>query len=335
MVSAAPVSPPPPHPVELALRVAFAATACLHLTELLDLPLKALSVYSVHMIMTQYTFTAFQKGVERLLGRGGGVAYGLLLVLLFSNLPILFVLCLTLGLLAIFYLFASNRLAYANLNGGLFMAYMAVAGLTAPQNALDLAVAIFAQLLLGFFVVVVVNWASGAERSMTVVTHGEALWPIRLDWLGRAAEITTTQLLALLLGVIFDLPLIPTSISASMIAVVPDAPARHRKGLERVLGVFLGGGYAIASLLLLTLQPHWPLFLLLVFTGMFLASYWTRISTKHSYVFLQMGLVLAMVMIGSQPTLGNPNEAVQRLVGVIAGLIVAEIVAFLWPWQPS
>ena len=38
-----------------------------------------------------------------------------------------------------FYLYASNRLAYANLNGGLFLGYMAIEGITAPQNALALA----------------------------------------------------------------------------------------------------------------------------------------------------------------------------------------------------
>ena len=54
---------------------------------------------------------------------------------------------------------------------------------------------------------------------------GEAVWPLRLDWPSRVGEITTTQMFALLLAVTFDLPLIPTSISASMIAVVPDAPA--------------------------------------------------------------------------------------------------------------
>ncbi len=324
-------APPTPHPVELALRVAVAATLCLHLTEELDLPLKALSVYSVHMIMTQYTFTAFQKGIERLLGRAGGVAYGLVLVLFFARLPGLFLLFLILGLLAIFYLYASNRLAYANLNGGLFMAYMAVAGLSNPSNAMPLAENIVAQLLLGFFVVVVVNWVSGAERTMTVVTRGEALWPIRLDWLNRSAEITTTQLAALLLAVTLDLPLIPTSISASIIAVAPEEHARKKKGLERVLGALLGGAYAMAAVLLLTLMPHWVLFLLLVFTGMFLASYLTRTSKNYSYTFLQMGLVLAQVMIGSKPTLGDPNEALLRLVGVAAGLAAAELVALLWP----
>lgn len=322
---------PTPHPVELALRVAFAATACLHLTEELDLPLKALSVYSVHMIMTQYTFSAFQKGIERLLGRAVGVAYGLVLVLFFSSLPALFLLLLILGLLAIFYLYASNRLAYANLNGGLFLAYMAIAGLSQPKDAVPLAGSIVSQLLLGFFVVMVVNWVSGAERTMTLVTRGESLWPIRLDWLNRSAEITTTQLAALSLAVTLDLPLIPTSISASMIAIVPDAHARKKKGLERAAGALLGGAYALASMLLLTLMPHWILFLLLVFTGMFLASYLTRVITTYSYTFLQMGLVLALVLIGSHPTLGNPNEAVLRLVGVAAGLTAAELVAFLWP----
>src|SRR5262249_7523365 len=158
----------------------------------------------------------------------------------FSHLPLLFGLFLALGLLAIFYLYASNRLAYAHLNGGLFMAYMAIQGITEPQNALSLAGSIVAQLLLGLFGVGVGRWVSGAEGSIAVVTRGEALWPLRLDWLNRSAEITTTQVAALLLGVTLDLPLIPTSISASMIAVVPDAPARHRKGLDRLLGVFLG-----------------------------------------------------------------------------------------------
>jgi hypothetical protein len=101
------------------LRVGLASALCLLVTEALHLPgNSALSVYSVHLIMAQFTFTAFQKSVERMVGRILGVGYGLVLVILFREAPLVFRVLTFAGTAAFFYAAAANRLAYLALGDG-------------------------------------------------------------------------------------------------------------------------------------------------------------------------------------------------------------------------
>src|SRR5205085_927569 len=105
----------------------------------------------------------------------------------------------------------------------------------------------------------------------------------------------------------------------------------EQKAALRALGAVLGGGYALASMVLLFLEPSFLLLLALLFFGMFLSAYLTLTSRTFSYAFLQMGMVLAMVLFGPTGGVGSPGDALTRLVGVVAGLVVAEAVFFLWP----
>src|SRR5262249_34861586 len=123
-----------PH-VWLALRIAFTATACLAVGEWLHLKQTALSVYSAHLAMVLFPFTAFQKTVERVAGRLTGIAYGLLIVMFFGNYPLLLLLLMLLGQAVFFYMNASGTLAYASLMGGLFLGLIVEMGITAPVAA--------------------------------------------------------------------------------------------------------------------------------------------------------------------------------------------------------
>jgi len=56
-----------------ALRSGCAAVIALIIGERLHLPYTNLAVWTTHMVMNQVVFTSFQKGVERVLGRGFGI----------------------------------------------------------------------------------------------------------------------------------------------------------------------------------------------------------------------------------------------------------------------
>src|SRR6516165_10554226 len=88
--------------VGLALRGSLAAAVCLALAECWRVEHANLAVWTTHMVTAQYPFTAFQKGVERILGRGLGILVGLVLLALFHNAPVLAV---TLKLLAMLVFF--------------------------------------------------------------------------------------------------------------------------------------------------------------------------------------------------------------------------------------
>src|SRR5262249_35857117 len=103
-----------------ALLTAVATVVCLVLAEGLGLEHANLAVWTTFIVMAQYTFTRFQKGLERVVGRGLGILAGLVLTTWFNETSLL-----ALGLIAVllttfFYLYFAGRLAYTFLNAGLY-----------------------------------------------------------------------------------------------------------------------------------------------------------------------------------------------------------------------
>jgi hypothetical protein len=292
----------------------------------------SLSVYSTHLVLSKFAFTAFQQGVERIVGRLLGIFYGLLLVLFLREVPPLYLLLMALGQLASCYVYLSGRLAYAALNAALFIGAVVAIGLTNPGNAVPYAWNVAVQLVLGVGVALLLNAVTGVERTVAIRAGGNPLWPLRADWLSKSAMLTVAQLGALLATVHLGLPVTPTMISAMTLGITPGGPGEvGKKGWLRVLGAVFGGGYAFLALALLVLMPCFPLLMALVFTGMFLAAYGTKVGGSLSYSFLQMGLVMPMVLIGSAEETASISTGLLRLVGIAVGLLIAEFVLLLWP----
>jgi len=226
----------------------------------------------------------------------------------------------------------SGRLAYAALMGAVFAGVMACIGLTAPATAVPYAWNTVVQLLLGEAMAFLVNWVTGVERTVAIAVVGEPLLPIRANWLNTSAMLGVGQLAALFSTLFLGLPALQTMVSAIIIGVTPGGvAAQWTKAWQRSLGAVLGGGYAIVTMALLAFLPAFPLLLALVFLGMFIAAYYAKTSSKNSYVFLQMGLVMPMILIGAHDEIGSFDKALNRLVGVAVGLFVAEVVNLAWP----
>lgn len=325
--------------VEVAVRIAVTGTLCLFFSEWLALGQRSISVYTAHLAMAMFPYSAFQKALERLVGRVLGVAYGMMLVELFSPSPILLVVLMLLGQMVFFYVNASGRFAYSTLMGGLFLGVIVEMGLTSAPGAQNYAIGLVEQLVLGAAMITVVNWVSGAERTLAIEPGGHELWPPRAEWVSKGAMVSTGQVLAMFAAWFLQVPPLPTMISATILALTTnDLVSMTLKGYQRALGAILGGGYALASLILLDYVPEFPLLLVLNFFGMFLAAYYCKASVKYSYTFLQMGLVMPMVLIGPDGGMGHFDLAVQRLVGIAAGLAIAEFVFLCWPrfvFQPA
>jgi hypothetical protein len=60
----------------------------------------------------------------------------------------------------------------------------------------------------------------------------------------------------------------------------------------------------------------------------------TRTAGHYSYVGLQMGLVLPMLIVAPRADFGSLTPVVQRLEGILVGLVASVIVAVLWPGFP-
>ncbi len=65
-----------------------------------------------------------------------------------------------------------------------------------------------------------------------------------------------------------------------------------------------------------------------------MAAYVTRTAGKYAYAGLQMGLVLPMVAVAPRVEFGSLGPAVERLEGILLGLVASVVVAGLWPRFP-
>ncbi len=322
-------------PVGLALRVAVASVTCLLVAEYFRIDQTSLSVYTAFLVMALFPITSFQKGTERFLGRVLGLAYGMAVIWFAWDAPALYIVLIALGQMVACYVYLSGRLAYAALMGAIFSGVIAAMGVTAPASTGPYFVAAAVQLALGEAAAFGVNFVTGAERTLAIQVQGEPLLPLRPGWVNTAAMLAAGQMATLFATLYFELPVTPTMVSAMIIGIVPGGLVEEwKKAKQRTLGALLGGGCALVSIVLLTFQPYLPLLALLVFVIMFTATYFTKVSKNNSYAFLQMGLVTPMVLIGQTGEIGSVGKALQRLVGIGAGLVAAGLVSVLWPHTP-
>src|SRR5262249_1903501 len=141
-----------------ALLTAGASVVCLVLAEWLGLTHSNLAVWTTYLVMAQYTFTRFQKGVERVLGRGLGILAGLVLTTWFHATPLLPGALLAALLTTSFYFYFAGRLAYTFLQAGLYVVAVFQIGHANPASAVSAAEGLFAAVVLGVVVADVVTW---------------------------------------------------------------------------------------------------------------------------------------------------------------------------------
>src|SRR5262245_40589775 len=127
-----------------ALLTAGGTVACLVLAEWFGLEHADLAVWTTYLVMAQYTFTSFQKGLERVVGRGLGILAGLVLTTWFHDTAVLTLVLIAVLLTACFYIYFAGRLAYTFLQAGLYLVAMFQIGHADPAAAVSAAEALFA-----------------------------------------------------------------------------------------------------------------------------------------------------------------------------------------------
>jgi uncharacterized membrane protein YgaE (UPF0421/DUF939 family) len=318
-----------------ALRIGVASASCLIIAECFGFAQTSLSVYTAYLVMAMFPISSFQKGLERFLGRVLGLLYGLLVIVLFRETPLIYLFLIALGQTFACYVNLSGRLAYAALMAAIFIGVMGALGITAPASAAPYAGAAAVQLALGELLAFLVNFVTRAERTLSIELRGQPLLPVRLEWLNTAAMLSAGQIATMFATLLLDVPVTATMISALIIGLVPGGLVEEgKKAWQRTLGAILGGGYALLCEALLELQPYLAILAALVFWIEFAATYLTITSKKNSYAYLQMGMVAPLVLLGEHGELGSVSKALQRVAGVAVGLTAAGIVSILWPHTP-
>jgi uncharacterized membrane protein YccC len=317
-----------------AVLTAVASVVCLVLAEALRLRHANLAVWTTFMVMAQYTFTRFQKGLERVVGRGLGILAGLVLTTWFNDTPVLTLILLGVVLTSCFYVYLAGRLAYTFLNAGLYVVAMFQIGHADPAAAVPQAGELFAAIVLGVAAAVAVIWAAGAERDLAIRLGENPLWPVRGDWLSQSLMLSVTVVVTLLGAHMIGLPAEKAAISVMLLTVTPHVQAMIVKGELRIAGLLLATAWSLVTFLLVSLLPYFLLLAALLFLGQFVATYLTRTAGRYSYAGLQMGLVLPLVVVAPRSEFGSITPAVQRLEGVLLGLLASLLVAGLWPRFP-
>src|ERR1700678_2312507 len=157
------LTPSPREATGHSLLTAMASVICLVLAATLRLAHTDLAVWTTFLVMAQYTHTSFQKGIERVVGRGVGILAGLVLTTWFNDVPLVAFLFIGVLLSACFYIYFSGRLAYTALQAGLYLVAVFQIGRFSPETVKWEARELFAAVLVGVFVADVVNWLAGFE----------------------------------------------------------------------------------------------------------------------------------------------------------------------------
>jgi hypothetical protein len=317
-----------------ALLTAIASVVCLTTTEVLDVGHANLAVWTTFMVMAQYTFTSFQKGLERVVGRGAGILAGLVLTTWFNDAAWLVVALTSFFLIACFYIYFAGRLAYTFLNAGLYIVAIFQIGHANPNAAVSEGKEMFLAIVIGVVVADVVTWVGGAESTLGIEVGKTPLWPVRGEWLSQSMMLSVTVALTIFGAGELDLPPEKSAISVMMLTVVPQVQAMILKGELRIAGALLATAWSLVIFLLVGLMPYFLLFAVLLFLGQFVATYLTRTAGTYSYAGLQMGLVLPLIVVAPRSEFGSLTSAIQRLEGILLGLSASILVAGVWPGYP-
>jgi hypothetical protein len=317
-----------------AFLTAVASVVSLVLAEWLDLKHANLAVWTTYMVMVQYTFTRFQKGLERVVGRGLGILAGLVLTTWFNETSLVAVGLIAVLLTVCFYVYFAGRLAYTFLNAGLYIVAVFQIGHADPVAPVPQAEGLFAAVVIGVVAADLVTWLAGAESDFGIRLGGAPLWPVRTDWLSQSLMLAVTVLLTLVGASMLGLPAEKAAISVMLLTVAPHIQALILKGELRIAGLFLAATWALATFLLVSLLPYFPLFAAFLFFGQFVAAYLTRVAGPYAYAGVQMGLVLPLIVVAPPEEFGSITPAIQRLEGVVLGLAASILVAGVWPLYP-
>lgn len=293
-----------------------------------------LAVWTTFLVMAQYSYSSFQKGIERIVGRGVGIFLGLVLTTWCNDMPLFELVTVGILLTGFFYVYFSGRLAYTFLQAGLYLVAVLEIGNASPSTVFDEAKELFAAIVVGVFVADVVNWLAGSEHDLSLALGEKSLFPIRGEWINQSLMLSVTVLVTLVGAHVIGLPPSQSAISVILLTVSPHLQALIVKGELRILGLVLATLWGLATFILVGLLPYFALLVLLVLLGIFVATYLTVTGGTYGYAGLQMGLVVPMLVASPPDEFGRVTPAEQRFEGIILGLVASIVVAGLWPYFP-
>jgi uncharacterized membrane protein YccC len=323
--------PKTPVPTWHALRVASACSFCFLFVEWLDVPHANLAVWSTFMVMAQYPFTIFQKGLERVAGRVLGIVLAWILLAVFPSAPVLRWYILGFLLLGFFVVHFAGRLAYTWLNAGLYVIAVLLIGESNPISAHEIGREMLVVVIIGVVSADMVMWLSGGEKTLAINVGTAPLWPPRREWVEQGLMLATTALLVGLIAGFLEFSASKSMISLLIIAIAPDVHNGLRKGQLRFFGAMLALIAGLITFFVVARLPSVWILCGMLFFGVLIAAYLVQVLGQASYAGVQMGLVFAMIVVVPPNEFGDLVALWQRMEGILLALAVMFFVGGLWP----
>lgn len=292
---------------------------------LLDLEYAFTAVTGVHMLMTMHKDQSLNHAIYRIVGPLVTLVVGIVLVPVFWAMPGVGIILTLLYCLFMARGYVLGSHPYARMWAMLSMLFLIYIAATRADTVTTFVVNWSTALVVGVvytYIAVMLIWPSvGAELRQEFFDFSDEQ---NQPWVMRTFRITTTAMLSLGLALMLELEGgLSLTISAVVCSLTEDGQATLQKAKHRLVGVVVGAGHGLLCLILLAQFGHLTILIVFVAIGMAVFCYIGLANQAWRYPFAQAGLVLALVTMPMTAPIGSFQQATDRLVGILIGVVVA------------
>ncbi len=215
---------------------------------------------------------------------------------------------------------------YAVLLSGITVVLILFGSLATPDKALELAVYRGLEILVGVFVACAVDYAlAPAAQLAAPLPPKPGIFTRPIDHELAAIALTGGIAIALipLVWESLDLPGLGQTPITAFVILVASRQEPGWRALTRSAGCLFGGLWALAAMHFVggSFLP----WLLMLFTGLYLAAHINQGKGDAAYVGMQAGIAIVIGMVQGQGVSSDIAPAINRLVGVFGGVLVVSI----------
>lgn len=322
----------------LAFRTALACVLAVLLAMMLHLETPSWAGITGLAIIQKDVAASLARSVDRCLGTLVGAAVGYAGAHFVADHLIFQMICFGAGVFGIYGMERSTH-GYAALLGAVTVILVMFGSLSAPENALNVAVYRALEIIVGVGVAFAVDalFAPPSARKPPAAKPGIFTRPVDESLLATAI---TGGLAIAVIPVIWENLQLPglgqTPVTAFVILVMMRREPIWA-AVNRVAGCIVGGAYGLLCMRLVgdAIVP----WLALLFLGLYVTSHVKHADGDAAYSGHQAGVAVIMAMVQGLAPSPDILPAIDRLVGIIGGLVVVVVAqALLWPlvarWLP-
>ena len=263
-------------------------------------------------------------------GRGVGILLGILLVNLIGELTPLVLLLEIAGILGFFYAHYCGRLAYTYMNAGLYLNAVVMMNTAGISTAWVNGGWMFLALVVGVSISYLVTWLTFGEADFSIDPGQGHLFPLRAEPMARAAQMTTTMLVAQYVFFAIDLPPDSNTFGLFLLSVIPDLQSMIARRRVYVGGFLSATVAAVVTYLILNRLPHFALYVAIIGFSFFTASWVAQGPTDFKSVGTEFGTVFPLLVIRPFDEILSPASTLYNIIALYVFVGITFLLGYLW-----